>query len=121
MTSPATTMGRRLRRGDTFEYECGRTTNRMRTALSLLRSAGVEATVTHSDRQTFDWATKRDVHLCDTFGPNPCKVEWPGWVTGDMFDDAYNLACKIVTERGRANRTRPSATNQEAVEHGLAG
>lgn len=108
-TPAATSMGRRLMRGDTYEYECGRTTARMTTALALLKSQGVEATVEHSDRKSFDWATRRDVHLCDPTGPNPCKTVWPGWVTGPMFDMAYNLACEVVTSRGRFNRQSSAA------------
>jgi hypothetical protein len=108
-TPAATSMGRRLMRGDTYEYECRRTTTRMTTALALLKSQGVEATVTHSDRTEFDWATHRERHLCDPTGSNPCVTEWPGWVTGPMFDMAYNLACEMVGARGRYNRTsRPA-------------
>lgn len=99
MSHPKTTGGRNVKRGDTFDVECSRTSTRLRMAHAILKSQGAEPVWSHSDRTRleFGWLEK---HACD----HRCTCAWPEWVTGEAFDLAYRLADEIQTARGAHNR-----------------
>lgn len=103
--------GRLLRRGDTFDPECWRTTHRLRAGQSILAQAGVEHTWEHSDRKGVvgTGLLMREGHVCD----DRCKAVWPEWATDEMFDLAYRLADEIQTERGSWNRREAWKAKEE--------
>lgn len=99
---PQTNGGRMLKRGDSSDIECWRTTHRLRVGQGILRSLGIEQTWTHLEMdgkspETWPGGPK---HQCNY----RCTCEWPEWVTGEMFDLAYRLACEVQTERGAYER-----------------
>ena len=102
-----------LRRGDTFDYECGRTSHRLGIAAAILATMGASATfpdhaescILHPD-QTFNRLSGY-TYSCEGDCPRRNAVaEWPAWVTGDVFADAYALADKMQTARGIHARRR---------------
>lgn len=95
---PQTNGGRMLKRGDTRDPECWRTSHRLLVGQGIIRSLGIESTWTHSDSEECDFGRMR--HACDY----RCKCEWPEWVTGRVFDLAYQLANEVQTERGSFER-----------------
>lgn len=105
---PKTNGGRLVKRGDTFDPECHRTTHRLGVAQGILRGLGIEATWEHSgtSRVTQFGVAK---HACDY----RCKATWPEWVTGETFDLAYSLACEVQTKRGEFNRSAAYSAKQE--------
>lgn len=117
---PQTQGGRLLKRGDSRDPECWRTTHRLTVASSVLRSQGVVphwpdhaeecgrhpvklANVVHSYRERVVCTCGRDYK-----GP-----EWEPWVTGAMFDLAYKLADELQTERGGWNQAEASRAKME--------
>lgn len=109
-TQPETRGGRNLRRGDSFDIEDARTTHRLRIGQSILRSLGVESTWTHSKGHEERRGAPYGYNGCDDY----CKVEWPEWATGRMFDLAYQLADELQTERGAFNRNQAYAAKAAA-------
>lgn len=97
---PKTNGGRLVKRGDTFDPECYRTTHRLGVAQSILRGLGIEPTWTHGTGERVEFG--RVKHQCS----DRCKATWPEWVTGATFDLAYQLACEVQTERGAHNRSK---------------
>lgn len=95
---PKTNGGRLVRRGDTFDPECHRTTYRLGVAQSILRGLGIEPTWTHGTGE----------HQCDY----RCTATWSEWVTGATFDLAYQLACEVQGERGAYNRNKAYEAKQ---------
>lgn len=97
--NPHTNGGRLVKRGDTVDIECHRTTYRLQKAKRLLAAGGIEATWDHSDRTGLvgTGLLQREGHVCDY----RCKAVWPEYVTGAMFDLAYRLADEMQTEKGR--------------------
>jgi len=99
-----------VKRGRTYDYEDSRTTNRMHAMLGVLKGFGIEPTITHGTRTYFDsaragWLTS-EVHLCSLNGSGyqDCTIEWPAWVTDNIFDLAWRLADAVITEQGAYNR-----------------
>lgn len=102
-TFPQTNGGRLLARGDTYDYECSRTTSRLVQAHSVLRVMDALFTRVHGttiQNDGFDWATKLARHQCTS----ACGGSWPEWVEGDLLDQVYAAADKAVTARGSFNR-----------------
>lgn len=106
---PTTNGGRLLKRGDTFDIECHRTTHRLRVGQGILRSLGLTAeypkhaaTCILSAEQAFNRAGRdRYSFRCECgVGHDPQPV-WPAYATGKTFDLAYQLADEMQTERGR--------------------
>lgn len=100
----------KLRRADTYEPECQRTTHRLQTAMGILNGMGVKPTQTHDPDCHREWVnTSGRAIKCEGSGPYPSpltclKTEWPEWVTNELFDMAYNLADKVITDRGQSYR-----------------
>lgn len=102
-TFPTTNGGRLLARGDTFDYECSRTTHRLQRAHAVLRSLDAEFTRVHADgvrNQGTNWSG-HVTHECT----DQCTGSWPEWVEGDLLDQVYATASKAVSARGLYNRT----------------
>jgi hypothetical protein len=114
-TPTKTNGGSMLVRGYTHDPECGRTTNRIQTALRMLADMGVKPTyVEHSDTCICNPKNRwNQVHgyyyHCDADCPRKNNDEpvWPVWATGEMFDLAYRLASEVISQRGEYNRTSP--------------
>lgn len=104
-----------VKRGRTYDIEDSRTTNRLHDTMRVLKSMGIEPTYTHGTRTYFDWAMagslKPDKHLCSLNGSggNDCTITWPAWVTDDIFNLAYSLADRVLTEYGGFNRRAAEA------------
>ena len=97
---------RKLRRADTYEHECQRTTYRLHAAMGVLGSMGLVPTKTHDPECRKEWVnTSGRSYACQgehLGGVLPClKVEWPDWVTDEHFEMAYSLADSVITARGR--------------------
>lgn len=108
-----------VKRGRTYDYEDPRTTYRMQATLNVLKAAGIEPTITHGTRTYYDWAMRGSLdatrHLCslDGSGYGDCTIDWPAWVTDEMFDAAYRLANLVQTERGTYNRREAEKASRE--------
>lgn len=122
MDTPQTNGGRMLKRGDTYDIECGRTTNRLRTAQGILRGLGFTPTwPTHSDkcirsdknrsRRVFGFNYMCDDQACP-MRHNPAPA-WPAECSGKVFDEAYALACAVQAARGAATARAINATRSE--------
>lgn len=113
---PTTNGGRMLKRGDTSDIECWRTTHRLRVGQGILRSLGIAPEWSHSDCTRVSFG--RVVHACDY----RCVCTWPEWVTGDVFDLAYRLANETQTERGAFERNAAyTAKRNPTVAETMAG
>lgn len=105
----------RLRRGDTHDRECHRTSHRLEVAWKLLAAMGIDRpTIIHSDNMSYDWAIPGGLHSnrhsCDW----KCRAEpLSEWVTDEILDAAYALADKMVTERGAHHRAAASREKYE--------
>jgi len=99
--------GYMLKRGDTYDIECARTSYRLRVGQGILKAAGLTQTWHHSDNQHVEFG--RAKHACDY----KCRCEWDAWATDEMFDRAYALADDVQTERGRYHQAQ---INQERME-----
>lgn len=95
---PTTCGGRLVKRGDTRDPECHRTSHRLRVAQAILADLGIEATWQHGPRVGLvgTGLMAREGHLCD----GRCVAVWPEWVTGETFDVAYRLADETQAARG---------------------
>ena len=104
MEYPATNGGRLLRRGDTFDPECHRTTYRLQLGQRILAASGVEFHWDHGPNEGVvgTGLLQRTGHVCDY----RCKAVWPAWATGEMFDRAYALADEVQTERGNWHQSK---------------
>lgn len=93
-----TTGGRYLKRGDTFDPECHRTTYRLGLARRLLAVDGIAPEWEHSDREGLvgTGLLQRTGHVCD----DRCRAVWPEYVTDEVFDRAYALADALQSARG---------------------
>jgi hypothetical protein len=109
---PKTNGGRRLKRGDSYDIECGRTTHRLRLGQHILSSLGVEAKWPEHDEKCI-LNPKNSWNRCSgwsyrcqcSVGTDP-QPSWPEWATDEMFDLAYRLADEVQTERGSYNRSQ---------------
>jgi hypothetical protein len=90
--------GRLLKRGDSFDIECWRTTHRLRVAHGILLGLGIKAEWEHSDYMGVEYGVAK--HLCD----DRCKAVWAEWVSDEMFNLAYSLACEVQDKRGAYHR-----------------
>jgi hypothetical protein len=105
---PQTNGGRMLKRGYTFDHECHRTTYRLGKALALLRLDGIEPTFPDHDGKCILHPDNRSQRCFGhTYYSSPgCPragdpvPTWPEYVTGRMFDLAYQLADEMQTQRG---------------------
>lgn len=98
---PQTQGGRLLKRGDTFDPECHRTTYRLGRAALILRQQGIEPTWTHRNmagdtEQPGALWPGGPKHQCNY----RCSCEWPPEVDGAVFDAAYRLADALQSARG---------------------
>jgi len=95
---PKTNGGRLLKRGDTRDIECHRTTYRLQLARRILHGMSIEPTWDHSENTGVvgTGLLQREGHICDY----RCKAQWPEWATGRLFDLAYQLADEEQTDRG---------------------
>jgi hypothetical protein len=94
-----------LKRGDTFDPEDSRMTNRLHSARSILDTIGIVPTVTHCD------ACKEGLAGGGCW--DACKTTWTEWVTDEMFQSAFNLADAAAREYGNFNMRR---INTERVD-----
>lgn len=124
---PQTQGGRQLKRGDSHDIECWRTTHRLRVAQGILRDMGFAPTwPTHSDkcirseanrgRRCFGFNYVCDDPACP-MRHNPAPT-WPAECTGPVFDAAYALACAVQDARGAA--TAHAINEQRRVRAGAA-
>jgi hypothetical protein len=95
-----TTGASHLKRGDTFDPECGRTTHRLRLGQHILAAAGIESAHVHGEH-------RENFRGCYS----GCRNVWPEWVTDEMFESAWSLADKVQTERGRHARRETEGSN----------
>lgn len=100
-TAPETVLGRLIKRGDTFDPECGRTTNRLRVARGILADLNIEPTYEPHHAKCWQGFGFVDCHADCKHSNVPT---WPDWVTAEMFDLAGRLADRVQTARGQANR-----------------
>ena len=108
----------KLRRGETYEPECDRTSRRLGTAMSILESLGVKHETEHDPscrRYSGKWYAP-DCTGRDPYGYKSCMtVSWPEWVTDEMFQLAYSLASEVATEEGKYNRRQASRSRRVTV------
>ncbi len=114
-----TTGGRYLQRGDTFDPEDWRMTHRLRKAHGILLGMGIESTHEHKAdcgrhpdklrNVCFGW---KESVVC-TCGRDNKGSEWPEWVTGSLFDLAFNLACEYQDTHGAYERSKAYAAKAE--------
>lgn len=83
---------RYLKRGDTFDIEDSRMTNRLCRARAILQGLGIEPTKTHSDHTTVEFGRPR--HFCDY----RCETSWPAQVSDETFNTAFTLADLTIRE-----------------------
>ena len=104
---PTTNGGRLLKRGDSFDIECWRTTHRLRVAQGILRNLGFTPTWPEHDEKCIlhpknAWNRCFGFnYICDAGCPrrsNPPPT-WPEGVSGEIFDLAYQLACAVQDRR----------------------
>ena len=107
MSNTKTNGGRLLARGDTGDIECWRTTHRLGVARRILAGLGIEPTWEHSDCQRANFGRMR--HECDY----RCVATWPEYVTGEMFDLAYELADEYQTEHGGYLKSQAYAAKRD--------
>src|SRR5262245_4501622 len=106
----------KIRSGDTFEYECSRSTHRIRETRAILESQGVDFTLNpskHSDdcnrnpralaNTAFGW---RDRIVCNCEFRN-ARPNLPVWLTDSMILAAWNLASEIIENRAAFARKEP--------------
>jgi len=84
-----------LKRGDTYDYEDSRMTNRLQRARMILKNLGIEPVVEHCQ-------------LCKEGAAgggcwDACKTVWPEWVTNEVFQSAFNLACATIEANAAHN------------------
>lgn len=110
---PTTNGGRLLKRGDTFDPECPRTSHRLKLALRILAVDNIVPEWDHSQNIGIigTGLLQRDGHVCDY----RCKAVWPEYATGTMFDLAYQLANEFQTERGRYHQRQINAERAARV------
>jgi hypothetical protein len=104
--------GYKLKRGDHFDIEDARTTHRLALGQRILRNAGVESTVVHSQGHEDRRHNLTGWTGCDY----RCETIWPEWVTPAMFDLAWKLADEIQTKRGEYNRSAAYRAKAEAMK-----
>jgi hypothetical protein len=101
--------GRLLKRGDTYDIECWRTSHRLSVGMSILRNLGFTPTwPDHSEDCMLH--PKNAYNRCWGFnymclGDCPRRLNppptWPEGASDEVFDKAYELACAVQDERGR--------------------
>ena len=111
---PQTNGGRLVKRGDTFDPECHRTTHRLGIAQQILHNMGVESTFEPhqdscmlSEKQRFNKCFGYN-YYCSCPGRSDSAI-WPEWATGRMFDLAFELADELQDSRGSHNRAQAAA------------
>jgi hypothetical protein len=103
MTTKLTDGGRRLARGDTYDYEDSRMTSRLQTAGHLLSELTGPPFIAHADEpgnQTVEFG--RPKHQC-TYR---CTTSWSPELSDEAFNAAFALADALITKRGELNRAR---------------
>lgn len=125
---PQTNGGRLLKRGDSTDMECWRTSHRLHVAQGILRGLGFTPTwPTHSDKCIRSEASRsRRCHgynyMCDDPAcpmlHNPAPA-WPEGCTGQVFDAAYTLACAVQDARGAATARAINEQRREAEQREL--
>jgi len=113
---PTTNGGRLLKRGDTFDPECHRTTHRLTLARRILAVEGIEPTyVEHDEKCILNPANAWNRcfgfnYRCDPGCPRGTyagqQPTWPEYTTGAMFDLAYKLADEFQTRRGEWHQSK---------------
>jgi len=95
----------KIRRGDTHEYECSRTTHRIRATRAILESQGVDFSLNpNGHAETCERRPNRLGMVAYNFRDRVvCNCEFrnarpslPEWLTDEMILDAYNLADKMI-------------------------
>lgn len=95
---------RLLKRGDTFDPECWRTTHRLQIAMSALKSAQIAPTYPEHHRDCLRHPEARVAKLMQ-YGPEtaPChcdrRVIWPDVATTDVFNAAISFAHHVQNGR----------------------
>ena len=106
---PTTNGGRLLKRGDSFDIECHRTTHRLQVAQGILRNLGFTPTWPEHG-ETCMLHPKNAWNRCFGFnytclGDCPRRLNpppiWPEGVSGEIFDTAYRLADAVQDRRGQ--------------------
>lgn len=100
-----------LKRGDTFDPECWRTSHRLALAASILSGMGVvaewpehaEDCNRHPSYLRGVCCGYRESVVC-TCGRDRNGPQWPAWATDETFNLAYRLADEVQTKRGEYNR-----------------
>jgi hypothetical protein len=95
----------KIRCGDSYEYECSRTTHRIHATRAILESQGVDFTLhpnghsekceRHPSRLGMVAFNYRDWVCCNCEFQN-ARPELPEWLTDEMILDAWNLANKVI-------------------------
>jgi hypothetical protein len=98
---PAMSHAYQIRRGDTYDYDCSRTSARLSATWSILKLWGIEREIVHSaacvDRKQIP-AGSSFYRGCD----DGCRAKpLPEWVTDEMINQAYDLADTFQAARGR--------------------
>lgn len=127
---PQTNGGRLLKRGDTQDFDCWRTTHRLGVGQTILRNLGFTPTwPDHSDecikseknriRRVWGYNYMCDDPKCPMrTNPDPT---WPEGASGEVFDKAYALACAVQDERGRITSKAVNEIQRERREAARAG
>jgi hypothetical protein len=117
---------RLLKRGDTFDPECHRTTHRLARALTILRAMGIEPKHAEHDPETCllhpDNRSKRMMQFRGEPAPCTCGAQrkaptWPAHVDAETFNLAYRLADHEQTIRGQWHQAE---INREQAERRAA-
>ncbi len=106
---PQTNGGRLLKRGDTYDIECWRTSHRLMVGQGILRGLGFDPTwPEHSEtcilhpsnrgNRVFGYSYGCEGDCPRRLNPPPT---WPEGASGEVFDKAYQLACAVQDARGK--------------------
>jgi len=113
--------GRLLKRGDTYDIECWRTSHRLRVGQSILRGLGLEPTWPEHAEDCMNHPNNRFNRIhgysYPCLGDCPHRLDppatWPEWATDEMFDLAYRLADETQTERGNWHQRQINEERRE--------
>lgn len=102
-----------LKRGDTFDPECYKTTHRLRVARGLLREHNIVPTVEHC-AQCVSHPSNRGPGLNYDGCWDACHTIWPSWVTDPVFEQAAAAANAIQNLKGLIGSLQINVVKEES-------